>query len=224
MPVLTVVAVLLASCGAFEESEPLPTATPANANVVRNGGFEAGPEGWEPDAALATVDVAQARVRAGERSLRLSLGEAPDVAVRQALTAPAMPEYISGFFFVDGWGPDGGQHIELLVRVRGADFGDGYEVHELRMPIGGTVTPLPLPTIGYAFLDRDAPARGRWVYFGYPVTTGFQAEFGRVPAAWDALELVLAVRRDAEGGSAQVHFDELYAGPLRFNPNRPDAD
>jgi hypothetical protein len=169
------------------------------------------------------VDVIDERAREGARSLRLSLGESPEAAARQSLPAGVIPEYVSGFFFVDGWGPDGGQHIELVARIRGGDFGDGFDVHELRLLLGGSVAaPLSLPAVRHIFIDRDAPAEGEWVYFGYPLSHGFESVFGHTPAGWDALEIVLVVRRDGEAASATVHFDEIYGGPQRFNPNHPD--
>lgn len=221
LPALLVMLMLASACGAFEESPPRPTPTPTTANVIRDGGFEAGGEGWQPDIESARVDVSTEAAHAGAASLRLILEGAGGGAVRQSMQAAEFPEYVSGFFLVEEWAGDGAKGLEFVVRVSGGDLDDGYEVHELRVALGGDLAPLELPFVRYVYVDRDAPPSGEWTYFGYPVRHAFETAFGRLPGGWDGIDLVLGVR-GGEGAAAVVRFDELYAGPLRFNPNRPD--
>ena len=230
---------LVAACGLFDELPPVPTPTPTAANIIQNPGFESGSDPWRAldQPTWRPYGISDSVARSGTHSLELSLrGEAGELNTRitgamQPVAAPLFPEYVSGFYRVDDWEPAATfQYMQFVVVVRGADFGDGAPVHEVRFPIAGIERePFTLSNARFLFLSRNPPVKGQWTYFGYPVKQAFQTRLGKVPERWDSIELFFEVRYDgkaAEQGvtSAHVYYDDLYAGPQIDNPNRPPRE
>ena len=217
---LVALALTGAACVLYRAGPVAPTTTPAHADLVKDGGFESGAGAWKPSGAGAFVATGIAHSGTHSGALRTPAGASGSVAVTQALDTAAFPEFVSGFYRLDGWRPaSGARSIEFAVTVRGGDFADGAPSHTVRFVIGGLAAAPPglPPTERYVFLSRAAPKVGVWTYFAYPVQDAFEKAFGRVPARWDGIDLSLA----AATGGATVYFDDIYAGPQFENPNRP---
>jgi len=226
-----------AACGLFDAPPPLPTVEPANANLLANAGFEAGAAPWvaatvppQPGAALQLSDRSP---HAGAHAVELTLAggegekETRAAVATQASKPTAFPEFVSGFYRVDDWQPQAPfQYLYFSITVHGGDLADGAPAHELRILIGAVSEPPLEPFVTYAFLSRAAPVLHRWTYFGFPVEQTFRSHFVQLPSRWDGIDVSVGVRfdlRDAHDApaSADVVFDDLYAGTQADNPNRP---
>lgn len=236
MLALCALAVTAASCGVLKAPPPLPTATPSHANLLVNGGFESGAEGWTPIPAESSgpVDVTHTVAHDGKLSLALHLrgggvaGAGRTTGAGQPLNAQAFPEVISGFYRVDRWqSKAASQNVRFVMSVRGGDFDNGPGVHQVRFVIAGSdAAATLLPEVTQVYLSRAAPPLRRWAYFGYPVKQAFIDRFGKAPTRWERIDVSVEAGYDGElggepGVSADVFFDDLYAGPLAQNPNRP---
>jgi len=228
-------AAVLTACGVLKAPPALPTGSPSHSNVLVNGGFEAGADGWAPVLAEAAgpVDVVDGSGHGGRRSLALRLsgngtaGTGRTIGATQTVNTEAFPEMVSGFYRVDRWQPNAAsQNVRFVVSVRGGDFGDGLGVHVVRFIVAGSdAAAALLPGVAQTYLSRAAPLR-RWTYFGYPVKQAFADRFGKAPTRWDAMEISVEAGYDGEtgggpGAAAEVSFDDVYAGPLAQNPNHP---
>lgn len=230
---------VLTACGLFEELPPLPTPTPSPENLVQNASFETGRDPWisldQPT--WRPFELGEGVARTGDRSLSLTLqGDEADVATRvvgavQRITPAAFPEFLSGFYRVDEWTPNATfQYIQFVVAVHGGNFGDDLAIHQIRFPIAGIDSePFQLSNARFVFLSRGEPEIGAWTYFGYPVSQAFQSKWGAVPSTWEYIEMFFEVRYDSKtveqgATTAKVYFDDLYAGPMVHNPNRPDVE
>jgi hypothetical protein len=118
--------------------------------------------------------------------------------------------------------------VQFVVAVYGSDIGTEFPIYEIRFPLAGVDRdPLTLSNAKFLFLSREKrPGLGRWTYFGYPLRQAFESRWGKAPTRWDKLEVFLEVRYDAKTQaqgetSADVYFDDIYAGPQAENPNRP---
>ncbi len=224
----------LSSCGLFKELPPVPTLTPTHANLLQNSGFESGDQLWATQDGGGRFSISDSTAHSGGHSLLLRLrGDAGDTGTRvasaaQSIDTTTFPEYVSGFYRVDGWKPTAGsQYLQFTVVVHGGDFGDNRPVHEMRFAIAGLqYEPFGLRGGAFVFLSRAAPVLHRWTYFGYPVKDAFARALGRAPGRWDSIAFLFEVRYDGKPASqsasvADVYFDDLYAGSQLDNPNRP---
>jgi hypothetical protein len=212
-------AALAASCGAFEESA-LPHTPPAgSANVLADGGFEGTAPAWVPFPPAGAQELTTAESHSGASSMALHLSQQIGaLSVTQSLNPAAFPEFLSGYYRVDGW-PDGEAYLQFVVKATG---GAPEEIRELRFVIGGAAAdPEPAPQARYVYLSRSAPASGEWVYYAYPIRQAFEASAGAVPQAWNSIDISLEARSLSGTPDATVYFDDLYAGTQVDNPNRP---
>jgi hypothetical protein len=232
--------VLGAGCGALDAPAASPTETPsaATANLFQNPGFEEGDQPWtfRDQAEWRPFEVDDTVAYTGSRSARLEIEGAENesgtriAGAIQNINPETFPEYVSGFYRVDEWRPDAPfQYVQFVVSVLGGDFGDGIDVHQLRLPLAGAERePFALTNARWVFINRDQPDVGEWTYFGYPIKRAFELNWGRVPGSWDSIDVFFEVRYDDKvAGStpaATVFFDDLYAGPQSGNPNRPADD
>jgi hypothetical protein len=245
--VSSIAALLLASLAAFAtacgltQAEPAPaTPTPVNANMLANPGFEAGSDPWQfPESPLNTpFAITPDQSNRGAHSLELTLltergspGIRATGASQTLSSTTTFPEFASGYIrFADWQQSDPPVHAEFIVTVRGGDFGDAIDAHEVRFILAGLPVEPPGGSQGgtrYLFLNRDDPEDfDDWIYFGYPVLDAFRGKFGRVPSVWASIELSVQLRHfpRPEGSPpsrAKVFFDDLYMGPQLLNPNRP---
>jgi hypothetical protein len=226
-------------CTVLEEAATTPTPTPGpSQNLLLNPGFEDGDAPWfslqQPE--WSPFEISERFARGGDRSLLLPLrddGSAANVRIAgaiQEVQPQQFPEFISGYYRVEGWEPDGVpfQYLQFVVVVHDADYQDEFDVHEIRFPLAGAATePFQLQNSRWLFLGRDPPREGRWVYFGYPLRQSFADKWAAAPTAWTKIALYLEVRYDGRtaehsGMSGDVYFDDMYLGPQGGNPNRPD--
>lgn len=225
------------ACGLFDAPPPLPTVATPNANLLANAGFEAGAAPWVaatvPPQPAAAIRLSAVSPHAGAQAVELKLaGAEGDERARatvatQAVNAAAFPEFVSGFYRVDDWQPHSPfQYLYFSITVHGGDFADGAPTHELRVLVGASSEPPLQPFVTFAFLSRAAPVLHRWTYFGFPVKPTFQTHFAFLPSHWDGIDVSVGVRFDGRAAhdtpaSADVVFDDLYAGTQADNPNRP---
>jgi hypothetical protein len=141
-------------------------------------------------------------------------------AATQTLNVADVPEFFSGFYRVDDWPDDGSAYLQLTIRAAS----EGPEpVRALRFIIAGAAAEpeVPPPDLRYVFLSRDAPERGEWTYFGYPLRDAFVSEAFAVPSGFASLDVTIEVHSTTGEGGVTVHYDDLYFGPQSENPNRP---
>lgn len=229
-------ALAASACGLLEDLPPVPTPTPVASNLFVNPGFEEGDAGWshrvQPE--WSAFAISDGFARTGKRALDLQLHGGPQdvgthiVGGTQIVGTDAIPEFVSGYYYVDAWAPTASfQYLQMVISVKGADFDDDYQYHEIRVPIAGIDRePFLLSNARFQFLSRAAPKLRKWTYFSYPVRDAMQTLLGRVPATFESLEMFFEVRYDgktAEQGetSAHVYYDDLYIGTQAGNPNRP---
>ena len=209
-------ALLIAGCGAFEESAPPPVLTPPAGNLLVDPGFEFGGAGWTAASLFLDTELAHS----GGRSAQLFVNGPPgsvDAAMQSVVTAD-FPEFLSGFYRVDDWS-DGGAYLQFTVRAVGAR----QEVlPELRFIIAGTGSEAapssPAPAV---FLTRNGPATGEWTYFAYPLRKAFLDKFAALPAIWGSIEVSLELRSLSGAVRTTAYFDDMYLGTQIGNPNRP---
>ncbi|MDP9236043.1 MAG: hypothetical protein M3P30_01360 [Chloroflexota bacterium] len=148
----------------------------------------------------------------------------------QGIGTDTFPEFISGFYRVDRWAPHADvQYLEFLVSVQGADFDQEGQSRELRFSIGALDQPLIEPDVSYVFVSRAPPVLHKWTYFSYPVRQAFESRFEKVPTHWQGISIGVGARLDGRQpnnapASADVLFDDIYAGPQADNPNRPPGE
>ncbi len=229
--------VATSACGVFDAPPPVPTQSGASSNILVNPGFEEGGPPWIPSTIPPSdappVSLSDDRPHGGDRSAELKLDAATGEGGTRAVssvqgTAPAeFPEFVSGFYRITDWQPRATfQYVYFTVTVHGGDFGNGAPAHEIRFVIGAAIEPSLEPDVQYVFLSRNPPALGRWTYFSYPVRQAFADRFQHVPARWTSVDIGIGVRLDGRDvqdapASADVQYDDLYAGPQSANPNRP---
>jgi hypothetical protein len=229
--------VTASSCGLFDAPPPLPTPGPSFSNLIANPGFEILGAPWIaigfPPPPVTTPPLSTDRPHGGNVSLDLSLLGREGSPARaasagwQRLGSATFPEFVSGFYRVDDWQPHADfQYLYFGVTVRGGDFVDGMPLHEIRFLVGAPENPAPDANVAYIFLSRAAPVLHQWTYFSYPVRQAFDERFGGAPNKWDSIEVQVGVRFDGRKpedppSSAEVFFDDMYAGPQADNSNRP---
>ncbi len=229
-------AATFAGCGITKAPTAVSTPPPVTANLLSNPGFEQGDLSWQfkdqPEwSAFSIGDTG----RTGVHSLHLQLhgdDAATGTHIAGALTTITpkdFPDYVSGFYRVDDWHPSTTfQYLQFVVAVHG-DFGGGSAIQEMRFPIAGIDRePFMLSNARFLFLSRGAPALRQWTYFGYPLKQAFASRLGAVPTTWTSIDIFFEVRYDGKTAdqpatSADVSFDDLYAGPQISNPNHPPA-
>lgn len=219
-------------CGLWDEP-PAVSPTPAHSNALLNPGFEEGSSQWEtsPREDWQLYAIADGVAHSGQHSLQLSLaGGLPQHVAGgvQILRGAPLPEFLSGFYRVDGWQRgDPPRYVQFEVITHGPDAPDGLTDHTLRFVIGGLDASVSDPPgTATVFLRRGDPAT-RWTYFAYPIASVFEQRFGAPPQSFDSIELSFEARFDAPPGSGAAsgmtaYFDDLYAGPQYGNPNRPN--
>jgi hypothetical protein len=212
-------AALAAGCGAFEESSPPPSPVPGSANLLADGGFEGTAPAWVVFPPAGAHELTTEQSHSGTSSIALHLSQQVGaLSATQSLNPASFPEFLSGYYRVDGW-PDGEAYLQFVVKATG---GAAEEVRELRFVIAGAASdPEPAPEARYVFLSRGAPASGEWVYFAYPIRQAFESRAGAVPQAWNSIDVSLEARSLAGESEGTVYFDDLFAGAQIDNPNRP---
>jgi hypothetical protein len=212
-------ACLALACGAFEESPAPPTPTPSGANLLADPGFEGLAPAWVIFPPAGAHEIAPGQAHGGDSSLALHLSPAVGaLSASQAVNPAAFPEFLSGFYRVEGPSADD-VLLQFVVKAGGGAPG---EVREMRFVIAGAASdPEQATEARYVFLSRDNPAEDEWTYFAYPVAAAFQAHTGAIPQAWSSVDVSLGARALSGNDAATVYFDDVYLGTQAGNPNRP---
>lgn len=235
---LLAVAVLGGACanGAANRSAA-GSAVDVAANLLVNGGFEAGPDPWISLSTSAwgkPFSVSSRVAHSGAHSAQLEL-RAPGGAsgakvfgVVQEITPDHFPEVISGYYYVGDWlKSTRKQYLQFVVIAFGAtNLPGGYANHQIRYPLAGIdEEPFAIANARFLFLTRDEPPRGQWVHFERGVADDFRELWGAVPQDFEKLRILFEVRYDDKPvgaeGKADVYYDDLYLGSAAGNPNRP---
>lgn len=214
-------------------------------NQLRNPGFEAGTKGWGKPGRRSSIsfEIANKPVHSGDRSARLVASWQPGdnerpVSVRSAtqeISPARFPDRIAGWYRVDRWEdvPDESTlQLQILVAVFGdprtreivePDDFDDPSVHarlenfQLRYQLAGpTEEPEDGANIKNRVIGKGPPDLGSWVRFDLPVKLDFEQRWGVVPANYQFLRVMFAVRWDdkEEGAAlhADVYYDDLFFG------------
>ena len=204
-----------AACGALEAEPRVATPTPMAPGVLANAGFEDGLAGWQP---LGSSSAPSASSDGHDGGSSVELTTTGDTAgVTQTVSAAAIPEYISGFVFVDRWAPEGeGAYMGLRLR---AYEGPGAPALDLLLVLGGLDEP-PADSAGYVFLRRGDPEEGGWQYFGVALRQALTDRSLPLPSGLTSIDITAEIHAGA--GETRVRFDDLYVGSQAGNPNHPD--
>lgn len=213
-------AIVLAACGAFEESPPVSPPTASASNLLIDPGFETtNPPAWLAlGAATAEVLIpSEEQARSGTRGARFRTDGLRGAV--QSVSTAEFPEFLSGYYRVNSWPDDGSAYLQFSVRAPTGSFDLAPEIRFLIA--GARIEPEPSPDVPYVYLTRDAPVVGEWTYFAYPVRQAFIELRAGVPAAWASIDVTVEARSQ-EGAPPEVaYFDDLYFGSQIGNPNRP---
>ena len=213
-------AIVLANCGAFEESPPVPPPAGAASNLLIDPGFETtNPPAWLATGATA-VEVlipSEEQARNGTRSARFRTDGLRGAV--QSVNTAEFPEFLSGYYRVDSWPDDGSAYLQFSVR---APTGSFTLAPEIRFVIAGASgEPERSPGVPYVHLSRDAPVVGEWTYFAYPLRQAFIERLAVVPETWASIDVTVEARSAPGAPPVVAYFDDLYLGSQIGNPNKP---
>jgi hypothetical protein len=214
-------------------------------NQLRNPGFEAGTKGWVKPGRRSSIsfEIANEPVHSGDRSARLVASWQPGdnerpVSVRSAtqeISPARFPDRIAGWYRVDRW-EDAPDESTLQLQILVAAFGDPrtreivkpddfddpavhakLENFQLRYQLAGpTEEPEDGANVKNQVIGKGPPDLGSWVRFDLPVKPDFEQHWGVVPANYQYLRVMFAVRWDdkEEGAAlhADVYYDDLFFG------------
>lgn len=218
-------------------------------NQLRNPGFEAGTQGWEEVEGRNSIafEVVSEPVHSGHGAAHLVASWRPGnrerpVRVRSAIqeiSPPRFPDRVAGWYRVDRW-EDASDAEVLQLQIIVAAIGDprtreivesgdpdAREVHprldnfQFRYQLAG---PAEAPEDGGNVKNRaigyGPPKLGSWLHFDLPVKADFEQRWGHVPADYERLRVMFAVRWDdkPEGAAlhADVYYDDLFFGFEEF--------
>jgi hypothetical protein len=213
-------------------------------NQLRNPGFEAGTQGWEPVEGRESIafEVVSEPVHSGHGAAHLVASWQPGdqerpVKVRsatQGISPPRFPDRIAGWYRVDRWedaSDEGALQLQILVIAVGdprtreivkSDDPDDPEVHpkldnfQLRYQLAGpTEAPEDGGNIRNRVIGEGPPNLGSWLRFDLPVKSDFRQRWGSVPANYRLLGIMFAVRWDDKPKGAALRAD-VYFDDLFF--------
>ncbi len=172
--------------------------------------------------------ITNAQAAEGERSALLVLdsdGSDKDTrvwGVVQEVEAERCPEYLSGYYRVEGW--ERGtpkQYLQVVVIVwRPGSMPEGVNAgnYQLACTLAG-VDRSPLPGVvnrKFVITGPVEPDEDEWVFFELPLAELFEREWGRRPADFEYLRVFFEARYDGRRGGerarARVFYDDLYMG------------
>ncbi len=183
---------------------------------------ERSPDSWGP------FEITDERARSGDRSARLvvdsgqSDGAARVYGVVQEVRADRCPQYLSGWYRVEGWertAPK--QYLQAVVivwdpaRMPGGVRANNYQ---LALTLAGVDAP-PLPNVvnrRFVVSGPVEPRQGEWVFFEIDLIAAFEREWGIRPDEFAYLRVFFEARYDerkpGESARATVYYDDLYLG------------
>jgi hypothetical protein len=214
-------------------------AVAAPGNALKNGGFESGPDPW---ASLTTPDwgrafvVSQQKAHSGANSAYLQLRSEDGGATRvygvvQEITPGALPDTLSGYYYVDKWEKGTPrQYLQFAIIVTGATnlpasvVNLGASNHQIRYILAGVDTqPTNIANSKYVLVSKDPPKVGQWVHFERNIRQDFCNLWGSVPYGFSDVRVFFETRWDERAptdgpSSADVYYDDLYWGPAAGAP------
>jgi hypothetical protein len=229
---------LAVACGggdddAGETVTPSPTASAGPVlpnppgNLLRNAGFEEGPEPWislNPESSFVlSTDAAFT----GTTSALLQMRDGPESTgtriyyLVQEVTPLQFPEVMRGAYRVLNWSKGTEkQYLQAVVIVFGADNNPvpGADNFQVRYLLAGVdEAPLEIGNARYLSFSSEEPVEGSWLGFETNVMDDFEEQWGVVPAGFEKIRVLFEVRFDekvATDGTSQadVFYDDLYLG------------
>jgi hypothetical protein len=214
-------------------------------NQLRNPGFEAGTYGWGKIERRNSVnfEIVSEPIHAGQGAAHLVASWQPGdperpvsvLSATQEISPPRFPDRIAGWYRVDRWddAPDpGALQLQIIVAAIGdprtrdiviSNDPDDPEIpsrldnFQLRYQLAGpTEAPEDGGNIKHRVIGKGPPNLGSWLRFDVPVKSDFERHWGSVPANYQQLRVMFAVRWDdkAEGAAlhADVYYDDLFFG------------
>ncbi|MEZ6243915.1 MAG: hypothetical protein R3B57_12835 [Phycisphaerales bacterium] len=202
-------------------------------NLLKNSSFEDGDAPWwsfhdrSPDT-WGAFTLTDQQAHAGNRSARLAVdpGEATGAArvwgVVQEVKADRCPEYLSGWYRVEGWQRGTKkQYLQAVVIVwnpkvmpEGVHAGN----YQVACTLAG-VDESPLPHVvnrKFIVTGPVEPVQGEWVFFELDLSKAFEEQWGIRPEGFEYLRVFFEARYDdraaGEQPRATVYYDDLYLG------------
>lgn len=202
-------------------------------NLLINGSFEAGREGWfsiESDIWGPPFQVTDTYAAEGTQSARIIASSADYPAkkvhicgVIQEVSPKEFPRRLRGRYRVNQWRKGAGDlYVQFVVIVFGSDkMPPGLERvtnHQVRYPLAGIDRPpFAIGNGRFVFITKAQPVTGQWVTFERDLHEDFGQQWGAVPTGFSKIRVLFEARWDNRrpGGShhlADVCFDDLYLG------------
>ncbi len=226
---MVIAGLCLAGCEQRTQPTPIP-----DTNLLKNASFEGdsrepwfsfddrNPKQW------GAFSISDERAHTGERSALLELdSDDSDDAIRvlgvvQEIEGAACPEYLSGWYLVEGWRRGAQkQYVQAVVIASGGPTPAGVPNYQLAYTLAG-VTTNPMPTLKnrkFVVTGPPEPVEGEWVFFEIEIARLFEVKWGRRPGEDASLRVFFEVRYDGRDPAddararARVWFDDLYFGP-----------
>lgn len=217
---------LMAACGGDDKGAPDDPD-----NLLTNGNFEDGSEGWSTrdDTATASSEV----VRTGSGSLLVSFAMDAESPVNgaalafQELGLEEVPEFLSFDYRIDDWirGTDL-QYVEAVVIVEGSGVGmpqcpaggDPCPNIQMRYVLAGVISePTTIVNARWRFVGEQEPEAGEWLHFEADLRNDMTEAWGSLPSVVTSVKLQLEVRYEGRvpdelDGAANVYWDNVYLG------------
>jgi hypothetical protein len=224
---LLLAALLAGACGGGGERSK-------KGNLFANPGFEDGKEPWysmEGSGWGAPFEVSDAVAHSGRYSAHLSLRPPPQpnehevLGAVQSLTPSSFPEFLSGFYRVEGW--KRGTDIQYLQFVVIAVLPENAGNIQIRYLLAGTATePFEIGNAKFVFLSEEEPKIGEWVHFECNIADDFQQLWGQAPEEMQELRVFFETRYDSPTAiqpeiGGDVYYDDLYVGSKAEAPAYP---
>lgn len=204
-------------------------------NLLKNGGFEEGHDGWTTlttEAWVPHFDVSESVSHTGQRSALLRMrsdASTPSTriwGVAQEIEAASFPQIVRGFYRVENWHRGTSkQYVQVVVIVFDADNGpERYPNYQIRYILAGIESPpFAIANARYIFTGASEPLASQWIPFQFDIARDFKTVWGAIPAGFSKIRVLFEVRFDDkapdERPAADVYFDDLYVGPEPTPPS-----
>ena len=203
-------------------------------NLLANPGFEEGKEPWysmETSGWGEPFEVSDTVAHSGQYSAHLSLRPPPQpnehevLGAVQSLKPSSFPEFLSGFYRVEGWKE--GTEFQYLQFVVIAILPENAGNIQIRYLLAGTATePFEISNAKFVFLSKEEPKIGEWVRFERNIADDFQQLWGQAPEKVQELRVFFEARYDSPTAikpdiGGDVYYDDLYVGSKAEAPTYP---
>lgn len=201
-------------------------------NLLKNPSFEDDSAWWSFHERSPEIwgdfTLTDALARTGRRSARLDLearetdGPVRVYGVVQEVSPGRCPEYISGWYRVEGWSRGTRkQYLQIVAIVwNPTAFPEGLRAgnYQVACTLAG-VEEAPLARVANRRFIVTGPAEpdtGEWVFFELELARAFEQQWGIRPEGFESLRIFFEVRYDDRGPEerprATVFYDDVYLG------------